>query len=209
MTKAYDNVIERSVFLHPVHYGIMYGSNNVIAIKSGSGGSIEGYNGKYLEIASVLREKYGCTIICASNPKTVFGVYTASAKQYITLIKNVCMLKRIGNPKIYAVGVSRGGAMFLTQHYKYPEIKNVLSINAPDNFSPLSVISSCSRSDADVQFVYGSKDPSAKHRRLLPKNANVRIIEGQNHQFSVEGRETVKDVILEWVSSIPEIIQKK
>ena len=49
-------------------YGIFKGSNTVLLIKVGSDGSINGYNDKYLNVASKVNSTFGATVIVCSNP---------------------------------------------------------------------------------------------------------------------------------------------
>lgn len=62
MLKKYDIVIGKQ-------FGIIKGEKNIVFIKTGRGGSIEGYENKYLDICSLLFEKYGYTFVVSANPK--------------------------------------------------------------------------------------------------------------------------------------------
>ena len=55
-----DNII--------IDYGIIEGNNLIIFIKSGQNGSLYGYQNKYIRMAKRLNKKYGCSVICSSNP---------------------------------------------------------------------------------------------------------------------------------------------
>ena len=60
--KQYDKVIEKQ-------FGIIKGEKYLVFIKTGRGGSIEGFENKYLNICSFLFEKYGYTFVVSANPK--------------------------------------------------------------------------------------------------------------------------------------------
>ena len=51
-----------------IDYGIVEGNNIVVFIKAGQNGSLYGYQNKYIKMARRLKEKYGCSVICSSNP---------------------------------------------------------------------------------------------------------------------------------------------
>ena len=51
-----------------IDYGIVEGDNIIVFIKSGQNGSLYGYQNKYIKMARRLNEKYGCSVICSSNP---------------------------------------------------------------------------------------------------------------------------------------------
>ena len=51
-----------------IEYGFINGDDRVVFVKVGLGGTCRGYEEKYLKMASMLRAKYGCGVIVASNP---------------------------------------------------------------------------------------------------------------------------------------------
>ena len=58
----YDKVIGKQ-------FGIIQGEKYLVFIKTGRGGSIEGFENKYLSICSILFKKYGYTFVVSANPK--------------------------------------------------------------------------------------------------------------------------------------------
>ena len=58
--KFSDNII--------INYGIVNGNNTIVFIKAGQDGSLYGYQDKYIKMAKRLNQKYGCSVICSSNP---------------------------------------------------------------------------------------------------------------------------------------------
>ena len=59
-TKQIDNI----------NYGFLVGNQSIVFIKAGLEGDIIGYESKYLLLAQILRDEYGCSVIVSSNPKT-------------------------------------------------------------------------------------------------------------------------------------------
>ena len=51
-----------------IDYGIVEGNNIIVFIKAGQNGSLSGYQNKYIKMARRINEKYGCSVICSSNP---------------------------------------------------------------------------------------------------------------------------------------------
>lgn len=51
-----------------IEYGIVEGNNTIVFIKAGQNGSLYGYQNKYVRMANNLNKKYGCSVICSSNP---------------------------------------------------------------------------------------------------------------------------------------------
>ena len=60
----FDNTVQ----VDNIDYGFIKGNNSIVFIKSGLGGDCFGYENKYLKIALRLKERYGCSVIVASNP---------------------------------------------------------------------------------------------------------------------------------------------
>ena len=62
-----------------IEYGIVEGNNTIVFIKAGQNGSLYGYQNKYIRMAKNVNKKYGCSVICSSNP-------LKRAKTYLYLI---------------------------------------------------------------------------------------------------------------------------
>ena len=65
----FDLIIERGEEGKKIEYGFLRGGANVVFVKAGRGGTYRGENDKYLRFAAYLREKYGVSALCASNPE--------------------------------------------------------------------------------------------------------------------------------------------
>ena len=65
---GYDKQINKTVCGEKLRYGILYGNEKIVFIKVGAGGSIRGYQDKYLQMAQRVHERMCATVICASNP---------------------------------------------------------------------------------------------------------------------------------------------
>ena len=112
----YDKVIGKQ-------FGIIQGEKYLVFIKTGRGGSIEGFENKYLSICSILFKKYGYTFVVSANPKD-------SVCDLEEEIKSVD--KYVGDYKeIYFVGISNGASVGAAQCRKIEKIKNAVLINAP------------------------------------------------------------------------------
>ena len=112
----YDKVIGKQ-------FGIIQGEKYLVFIKTGRGGSIEGFENKYLSICSFLFKKYGYTFVVSANPKDSVCDLEEEIK---------CISKYVGNYKeIFFVGISNGASLGAYQSGKIKSIKNALLINAP------------------------------------------------------------------------------
>ena len=174
--KQYDKVIEKQ-------FGIIKGEKYLVFIKTGRGGSIEGFENKYLNICSFLFEKYGYTFVVSANPKD-------SACDLEEEIK--CISKYIGDYKeIFFVGISNGASIGAAQCRKIEKIKNAILINAPlmINFHKIKEGAEKFRGN-NMYFLYGEDDPSFCYIEILKSIKNTackyKIIKGEGHDFSKE-----------------------
>ena len=172
--KQYDKVIEKQ-------FGIIKGEKYLVFIKTGRGGSIEGFENKYLNICSFLFEKYGYTFVVSANPKD-------SACDLEEEIK--CISKYIGDYKeIFFVGISNGASIGAAQCRKIEKIKDAILINAPlmINFHKIKEGAKKFRGN-NMYFLYGEDDPSCRYIEILDSIKNTackyKIIKGEGHDFS-------------------------
>ena len=178
MLVTYDEIVTLDI---GIEYGIIKGNNKVLYIKVGNGGSIYGYNNKYIEISKDANEKVGCTVIVASNPIHIREL--DNIKSDMTFI-NKYMNYNI--KEIYAFGHSNGGVILSNYSFEYELIKRVLIINAPLNINWHKIKEGLSNSQAKVTCLYGTNDPSYKYIELLKTIKNIKIIEVEkaDHNFS-------------------------
>lgn len=115
--KFSDNII--------INYGIVNGNNTIVFIKAGQDGSLYGYQDKYIKMAKRLNQKYGCSVICSSNPfdgRNPLDNAMEVIKDYAT---------QFDDYTIYYLGFSNGaliGAWFETN---YSKIKRMALVNGP------------------------------------------------------------------------------
>ena len=176
MLKKYDIVIGKQ-------FGIINGEKNIIFIKTGRGGTIEGFENKYLNICNFLFEKYGYTFVVSANPKDSVCDLEEEIK---------CISKYVGSYKeIYFVGISNGASIGAAQCRKIEKIKNAVLINAPlmINFHKIKEGAQNFRGGR-MYFLYGEDDPSCRYIEILDSIKNTackyKIIKGEGHDFSTE-----------------------
>ena len=172
----YDKVIGKQ-------FGIIQGEKYLVFIKTGRGGSIEGFENKYLSICSILFEKYGYTFVVFANPKDSVCDLEEEIK---------CISKYVGVYKeIYFVGISNGASVGAAQCSKIERIRNAVLINAPlmINFHKIKEGAKKFRGN-NMYFLYGEDDPSCRYIEILDSIKNTackyKIIKGEGHDFSTE-----------------------
>ena len=158
--------------------GYISGSNKVLFIKTGQGGSIYGYENKYLDLATQVNEKYGYSVFVSATI-----IDTKDSFQKDIQIVEEC-LETI-DFEIYYLGVSKGGLIGIWHGCDEPRIIKMLSINAPlmINFHGKTLPGIKKLGRGKLTMLYGSLDPSYKYVPFVDKHANVQIIEGADHNL--------------------------
>ena len=64
----FDKIVRRSIEGKSIYYGFIIRNEKIVFIKGGAGGTLNGYDNKYLKMAHRIHEKIGATVICATNP---------------------------------------------------------------------------------------------------------------------------------------------
>lgn len=185
----YDKLITKHAGEESLDYGIIFGNEKIVFIKSGAGGSITGEDNKYLLMAKRVNARLGATVICASNPDAKHSFLDEK------IIKKVAEVKAFANYEVYFVGNSDGAYKVLKLAKNTPEAVGLLTINA--SMKGLAEFKDILRSldAANKTLVYGSEDDLAE---LLPElreleNDRLKIItvEGANHEFSGKSEEFI------------------
>ena len=168
-----------------LEYGITFGSNSkkLLFIKAGQDGSAHGYRNKYLKLAHEIREEYGMSVVCSSNPDTEIN----QMDHAMQILSKEGLLAT--DAQIYFAGFSKGASIGCLQGANYPQITRYLLVNLPIIINTLKICRVAKNFTGEkMSFVFGSDDPSANSLGLLRlherENMNVRIIPGQDHYLS-------------------------
>ncbi len=141
-------------------FGIVYGSDTIIFIKTGRGGDIYGYDNKYVNIAGMLHDRYGYTCVVSANPADSKG----NISEELEILKqNISAVKEI----LY-IGISNGALLGAQQCWKSNLITKALLINGALMINwPQTKEGGEKFKGKDMHFVYGEKDPSARYAGLI------------------------------------------
>ena len=166
-----------------IDYGIVEGNNIIVFIKAGQDGSLYGYQNKYIKMARRLNKKYGCSVICSSNPFDGNNPLDNAME----IIEDYA--KIFGNYKIYYLGYSNGALIGAWFGVKYPKIKRMALVNGPLMYNlHKTKEAALSFKGESINFIYGEYDQSIGYAELLKSIENdkikVFIESGQDHHFS-------------------------
>ena len=166
-----------------IDYGIVEGNNIIVFIKAGQNGSLYGYQNKYIKMARRLNKKYGCSVICSSNPFDGNNPLDNAME----IIEDYA--KIFDNYKIYYLGYSNGALIGAWFGVKYPKIKRMALVNGPLMYNFHKTKEGALSFNGDmISFIYGEYDQSIGYIDLLKNMENdkikVFVEKGQDHHFS-------------------------
>lgn len=166
-----------------IDYGIVEGNNIIVFIKAGQDGSLYGYQNKYIKMTRRLNKKYGCSVICSSNPFDGNNPLDNAME----IIEDYA--KIFDNYKIYYLGYSNGALIGAWFGVKYPKIKRMALVNGPLMYNFHKTKEGALSFNGDmISFIYGEYDQSIGYIDLLKNMENdkikVYVEKGQDHHFS-------------------------
>ena len=161
--------------------GIIPGNETCVYIKTGKGGGIYGYEGKYIEISTKIHDSYGYTVCVSANPMGD----TCIMSEKITELKNMIS----GIKEILYVGFSNGAMVGAQQAWEIDIIKRMLLINGPLMFNWHKTKEGLEKFKGEAAVVvYGEHDPSYKYFELLNLvDSNIMkkySVTGADHNFT-------------------------
>lgn len=165
-------------------YGIVFGANVLVYIKTGNGGNIFGYENKYLKIANRINDELGYAVLVAANPVEE----QCNLQREMKKVFDAFDVYNTFDDIIY-IGFSDGANIGAQQGYLIPEIKRMLLINGPlmINFhkTKRGIVA---YENEKIEMVYGTQDPSYKYVELLDsidsKVLLVNTLENIDHVFT-------------------------
>lgn len=165
-----------------VAYGCVWGSNQILYIKVGRGGSYLGSENRYLRIARLLNEKHGYSVICASNPLPL------PIDVDLTILNAFIETHGLRDPEMLFFGYSNGcvKGLELSAHgvpfTKMVLVNMPLMINFHKAVQRISAIPS-----TEIVAIYGDMDPSYPYISLFHirnlENVRTITISGADHNF--------------------------
>ncbi|MBE6642424.1 MAG: hypothetical protein E7615_02080 [Ruminococcaceae bacterium] len=166
-----------------IEYEIVFGNDNIVFIKAGAGGSVRGYENKYLKMARHIHDRIGATVICASNPDVLHEELDEQE------IRWVVSERGFETFNLFLWGTSDGAYQNLSLAKRFPETAKWIGVNSSfiafDDFEEkLQDLPSVKKI-----LVYGTEDD--EYDIVFPvlmtkeeENLKMLFIEGADHRFS-------------------------
>ena len=182
----YDNMLNKNVGGGQIHYGIVYGNEKIVFIKSGSNGKINGSQNKYLKMAHRIHDRIGATVICASNPYEEIPKHVAIDKSLIKYVADLCNFEKY---ELYFVGTSDGGYISLLLAKQFSETVKYLGINSSHRGLERLAKNIQSIPQVEKIFVYGTDDEDfdsifSMLNSLDCENLKIITLDGIDHHFT-------------------------
>lgn len=166
-------------------YGFVKGNRRIVFIKCGLGGSCAGYENKYLKMARHLKEKYGCSVIVASNPndnKDHMDTDRQTVEKYISD-------NGIPFPELFFFGHSNGCTKGLALAASGVRFERMVLVNMPLTINLHKTGQYISQiPDTAIVAVYGDSDPSYPYIPFIRgKYENVKVISVPKADHNFQG----------------------
>ena len=178
----YDNVYKIAVNEGEVEYGCVSGNGKIVYIKAGMGGNFLGYEDKYLKIARGLNERFGCSVICASNPCPL----PILADKMI--IDEFLSRHKTCTAELFFFGHSNGGVKGLELAASGVPFERMVLVNMPLMLNFHKTVQWINASpETNIVAVYGEKDSSYRYIPFLQiknfQNVEIVKIADADHNF--------------------------
>lgn len=170
-----------------IGYGLIHGNSRIVIIKAGAGGNYIGSEEKYLKMARLLRDTYGCAVLSLSNHAN-----DSFARGDAAVIREL-IAEMGGEVELYYIGNSNGSTQGLLTATKYFAFRRMVLVNMPLMLNFHKIKAALTRADTEIRFVYGEKDPSVSYVPFL-RNASAKeeslarteivTVGGADHNFA-------------------------
>ena len=152
-----------------IEYGLIHGNSRIVIIKAGAGGNYIGSEEKYLKMARLLHDTHGCTVLCLSNHAN-----DSFERGDVAVIREL-IAEMGGEAELYYIGNSNGSTQGLLTATKYFAFQRMVLVNMPLMLNFHRIKEALTRTDTEIRFVYGEKDPSISY---VPFLRNASSMEG-------------------------------
>lgn len=164
-------------------YGLIKGDGRIVFVKVGLGGDHLGYENRYLKMARLLHDSFGCSVIVASNPQDGQN----HIEEDRSIIKEYVLDEGIEDSELLFFGHSNGCIKGLALTGVGVSFSKMVLVNMPlmINFHKTKGYIAANQK-TDVVAVYGDLDPSYPYTPYIKdKFPNLRLVTAENteHNF--------------------------
>lgn len=183
--------MEYDAFLsfHGVEFGLMEGTDGLLIVKTGSGGTIYGSENKYLTLAARIMERHNVSVIVSDNPLEIAPEENMSTT--MSVAADYIASRNVGSAVSY-FGVSKGGQYGAMYGYHYPFVQKWLLLNMPVMIDWHKSKAGLMKmpTDQEVTLLFGERDPSYPYVELIDllRRENIKrvTLPDVGHTFSHE-----------------------
>ncbi len=170
-------------------------SDKAVLIMTGIGGSENGYENKYPEIARNLNEKHDANVFIFATPREAWQKGENLVDEAISEVDRIMSERVTARYDLYCFGTSAGASFLGSFTYKHPQVKKLILVNPVMQINYNKLLRGLDDSCAEVKIVFGEDDPSRKFAGLLDllKNKSVQttFVPKADHCFSGEESERI------------------
>ncbi len=140
-------------------FGILEGVGQIVFIKTGRGTSIYGKDNKYLDLAKLIRNGFGCSVVVAPSipdEDSWLREEVIEVSRFLDLSEGITF-----------IGVSYGALIGAQQAWQVPTINQMVLINGPLMINWKRTMRGLEEFCGWIKAVYGEDDPSFAFIELL------------------------------------------
>lgn len=177
---------DASLSYRGINFGLLEGTEGLLIVKTGSGGSIYGYGEKYLKLGVRIKEKYAMSVIVSDNPLEISSL----DNMVVTMAVADKYRKEKSISQVYYFGVSKGGQYAAMYGYRYKWVSKWLSLNMPlfINWHQSKEGLEQLLHPQNMILLFGDRDPSYPYVEIIDtvNNDNIKkvIIPNADHNLS-------------------------
>lgn len=173
-------------------------SNKIVVIYPGAGGTLDGYENKYLKLAGIIQDRIGCVVrqnnvrVPTANYHSILCNNLETVLEYV--LNNSLNIFDIADPEVYLMGFSNGAGATAAVAYKYPQVSKLLLLAPAFGAGTESVAHGLGLFTGEVYIAIGKNDINVGYKtgqvfKELSKSASLvklEVIPMCDHQFRGE-----------------------
>lgn len=181
---AFDEIWQKAQEGIPLRYGVVDGNDTIVLIKSGCGGSCDGYAHKYERMARRIHAARGYSVITADNPEDLDHSHQTDR----AVIEEYAAQRGFADYTVCFVAHSDGWEQIIRAAKKIPQTRRLLGINPSpiDDEAMMADLRALPKVEKTV--VFGTQDDdfylAGKLEAADIPRLRIITVEGADHDFT-------------------------
>lgn len=184
LTMAFDEIWQKTQEGIPLRYGVVDGNDTIVLIKSGCGGSYDGYAHKYERMAQRIHAARGYSVITADNPENLDHSHQTDR----AMIEQYANRRGFDRYTVCFAAHSDGWEQIIRAAKGMPQTARLLGINPSPIDDEAMMADLHALPQAEKTVVFGTQDNefylAAKLEAAGIPRLRIIPVEGADHDFT-------------------------